>query len=225
MSVHVSRNLRHWRLGRSMLALLAAASLAASCSGDDDPPEASGQPTSTIRDGSTTGDSSTTSGTGSTTATTSATGVTSTTGAPSSPEQEVIDRYVAYWEARFAANSGTPNPDDPALREYATGAQLVAVVAETQSNLDNGLALRRRDDPANIRRVTVVSIEGDHAVVQECFVDDGLVVRHDTGEAVNDTIATHNVRGELDRVDGAWRVAEARLIQRWEGVAGCAAAS
>ncbi len=154
-----------------------------------------------------------------------ATNVTSTTGAPSSPEQEVIDRYIAYWEARFAANSGTPNPDDPALREYATGAQLDAVIAETQSNLDNGLALQRRDDPASIRRVTVVSIEGDRAVVQECFVDDGLVVRRDTGEAVNDAIATHNVRGELDRVDGSWRVSEARLIQRWEGVAGCAAGS
>lgn len=223
MSVHVSRNFRHWRLGRSMLAVLIAASLATSCGGDDDPPAASGEPTSTIRD--TTDGSSSTAGTGSTTPTTSTTNVTSTTGPASSPEQEVIDRYVAYWEARFAANSGTPNPDDPALREYATGAQLDAVVAETQSNLDNGLALRRRDDPANIRRVTVVSIEGDHAVVQECFVDDGLVVRRDTGEAVNDTIATHNVRGELGRVDGAWRVAEARLIQRWEGVAGCAAAS
>lgn len=222
MSVRDSRNLRHWRLGRSLVALLVVASLAASCGGDDDPPAASDQPTSTIShaiDGS-----SATSGAGSTT-TTSATNVTSTTGGAASPEQEVIDRYVAYWEARFAANSGTPNPDEPALREYATGAQLDAVVTETQRNLDNGLALRRRNDPANIRRVTVVSIEGDHAIVQECFVDDGLVVRSDTGEAVNDTIATHNVRGELERVDGAWRVAEARLIQRWEGVAGCAAAS
>lgn len=205
-----------------MLALLVVTSLAASCGGGDDPPNASGTSTSTTRD---TTDHSTTSPPVSTTTSTSATNVTSTTGEASSPEQEVIDRYVAYWEARFAANSGTPNPDDPALREYATGAQLDAVIAETQSNLDNGLALQRRDDPASIRRVTVVSIEGDRAVVQECFVDDGLVVRRDTGEAVNDTIATHNVRGELDRVDGVWRVAEARLIQRWEGVAGCAAGS
>ena len=141
-----------------------------------------------------------------------------------SPRRAAVP-YIAYWEARFAANSGTPNPDDPALREYATGAQLDAVIAETQSNLDNGLALKRRGEPANIRRVTVASIEDGHAVVQECFVDDGLVVRRDTGDAVNDAIATHNVRGELDRVDGAWRVSEARLIQRWEGVAGCAAAS
>lgn len=222
MSGNSSRNPRHQWLGRSMLALLVVTSLAASCGGDDDPPNASGTSTSTTRD---TTDHSTTSIPGSTTTSTSATNVTSTTGEASTPEQEVIDRYVAYWEARFAANSGTPNPDDPALREYATGAQLDAVIAETQSNLDNGLALQRRDDPASIRRVTVVSIEGDRAVVQECFVDDGLVVRRDTGEAVNDTIATHNVRGELDRVDGVWRVAEARLVQRWEGVAGCAAGS
>jgi hypothetical protein len=27
-------------------------------------------------------------------------------------EDEIIARYVGYWDARFAANSGTPNPDD-----------------------------------------------------------------------------------------------------------------
>lgn len=225
MSIHVFRKPRHQRLGRFLLTLLVVASFAASCGGDDQP-ETTAQTTTSSRGGVTTHDTSTTAGTGSTTTTTaSTTNVTSTTGAPSSPEQEIIDRYVAYWEARFAANSGTPNPDDPALREYATGAQLDAVIAETQSNLDNGLALKRRSDPVSNRRVTVVSIEGDHAVVQECFVDDGLVVRRDSGDAVNDSIATHNVRGELDRVDGAWRVSEARLVQRWEGVAGCAAAS
>lgn len=44
----------------------------------------------------------------------------------------------------------------------------------------------------------------------------------DTGEVVNDAVATHNVRGELVRLDGAWKVSSTRLVQRWEGVAGCA---
>ena len=112
----------------------------------------------------------------------------------------------------------------PALRDFATGAQLDAVVAETQANLEQGLALRQADDPLDYQRVDVIEIEGDRAVVQECVVDDLVVVRRDTGAVVNDAIATHNVRGELLKVDGVWRVSQARLVQRWEGVAGCAAA-
>jgi hypothetical protein len=140
-------------------------------------------------------------------------------------QQEIIDRYVAYWKARFAANTGTPNPHDPALTEFATGAQLDGVIAETQANLDAGRAFKDRPDPRNFRRVTVVSVSGDEAVVQECFVDDGLVIQRDTGAVINDTIATQNVRGELRRVDGEWRVSGSSLVQRWEGVGGCAAAS
>jgi hypothetical protein len=148
---------------------------------------------------------------------------------PASPatstEQEIIDRYIGYWDARFAANSGTPNPDDPALREYATGDQLDAVIAETRTNLEQGVAFRRADDPAEFQRVTVVEVDGDRAVVQECVVSDGVIVRRDTGAVVDDDVATHNVRGELEQVDGVWRVSAARLVQRWEGVAGCALAS
>lgn len=140
-------------------------------------------------------------------------------------EDEIIARYVGYWDARFAANSGTPNPNDPALRQYATGAQLDAVLAETQTNLDQGLAFRRAANPADIQRVTVVEVNGDRAVVQECVVSDGVIVQRDSGEIVNDEVTTHNVRGEMQRVEGVWRVSSAQLVQRWEGVAGCARAS
>lgn len=147
---------------------------------------------------------------------------TATTAPGTTAQQEIVDRYIAFWDARFAANSGTPNPDDPALREYATGEQLDTVVAETRTNLEQGLAFRQADDPHDVQRVTVVDVDGDRAVVQECVVSDGVIVRRDTGEVVNDDVVTDNVRGELQRVDGVWRVSAARLVQRWEGVAGCA---
>ena len=152
---------------------------------------------------------------------------TSSSSAPSgqSVEDEIIARYIGYWNARFDANSGTPNPDDPELREYATGAQLDAVRAETQANLDQGLAFRRAANPAEIQRVTVLQVNRDRAIVQECVVSDGVIIRRDSGEIVNDEVTTHNVRGEMQRVQGVWRVSAAQLVQRWEGVAGCAHAS
>lgn len=201
--------------GRLATLAIAVALLAAACSDDD-----SATP-------STNSDPARSSTTTTSTTTTEATPVTSSTSPPSgqSVEDEIIARYIGYWDARFAANSGTPNPDDPALRDYATGAQLDAVIAETRANLDQGLAFRPAANPSDIQRVSVVEVEGDHAVVQECVVSDGVIIRRDTGEVVNDDVATHNVRGELVRVDGVWRVTAARLVQRWEGVAGCALAS
>jgi hypothetical protein len=189
----------------------------AACSGDDtSSADAERGKTSTTRAAATS-----TSDPSSTTTTSPAPG--SSTADPL--HQEIINRYIAYWDARFAANSGTPDPADPALAEYATGEQLDAVIAETQANLDQGLALRPAAEPHNFRRVNVVSVDGDLAVVQECFVDDAVVYRRANGAIVDDGVATHNVRGELRRADGVWRVAYTRLAQRWEGVDGCALAS
>ncbi len=142
--------------------------------------------------------------------------------AKSTEEETIIGRYRGYWIARLNANMGTPNPQAPGLREYATGEQLATVLAETQANLDEGLALRSADEPADLQRIEVIEIDGDRATVQECVVSDGVVIRRESGEVVDDQVATHNVRGELLKVDGVWKVTSARLVQRWEGVAGCA---
>lgn len=188
------------------------------CSGDD------GATSST-----TTTESRRTSTTTEATTSTAPTESTTTTSgsAPSgqTDEDEIVARYIGYWDARFAANSGTPNPDDPALRDFATGAQLDAVIDETRRNLENGLAFRPAANPSDIQRVDVIELEGDHAVVQECVVTDGVIYRRDTGEIVDGEVYTQNIRGELQRVDGVWRVSSARLVQQWEGVAGCAHAS
>lgn len=202
-------------------ALCVALVLALAGCSDDDSDTAASSTTAADRTSTTALTSSTSRDT--TTTTTEATPVITAPG--TTAEQEVIDRYVGYWNARFNANAGVPNPDDPALRDFATGRQLDAVVAETQSNLDSGVAFERAAEPHNIQRVTVVEIDGDRAVVQECVVDDGLVVSRDTGEVVDDSVSTHNVQAEMLRVDGVWKVSEARLLQQFEGVAGCALAS
>ncbi len=137
-------------------------------------------------------------------------------------EDEIIDRYQGFWAARFEANQPPVNPDDPGLREFATGEQLETVIAGTRRNLEEGLALRRPESVLRRSDVRVVQIEGDEATLQECYVDDGIVYRVATGEIVNDAVATHNVRATMLRVDRVWKLASTSLVQRWEGVAGCA---
>lgn len=207
--------------------VLVVGALAVGCGGDDGRNDLA-----PLTSSSTTDDPSPSRPTETSTSTTPSTPTTSAPPETSGPtgadaaEQEVIDRYLGYWAARLEANSGVPDPAHPGLAEFATGPQLEAAMSEAQSNLEAGLAYRQREDPSAIQRVEVVSIEGDVAVVQECYVDDGLVVRQDTGEVVDDDISTHNVRGDLVREDGGpWRVSAVRAIQVWEGVAGCALVS
>jgi hypothetical protein len=212
----VRSNLRRFRRAL-VLAVLLSFPIPACSDGDDERPldEASGSTTDPRDDAETT-----------TSTRESATTASDATAPPEefdSVEDAIIARYELYWDARFAANS-PPNPDDPALREYATGEQLDHVIAETESNLAEGVEFRRADDPIDFRTVTVASLDGDTAVVQECVVNDTVVVRSDSGAIVDDTVATYNVRGDMLRVDGEWRLAAANQLQRWEGVAGCALA-
>lgn len=219
MSVLAPRSRRSQTRQRAVVLVLSSLALVASCGGDS-PESAAGSGTTTSVDSTTTTTSV------DTTTTTSSVPRTSTTiDRATNPEEEVIDRYVGFWVARLEANSGTPDPSDPALAEFATDEQLDRVIAETQRTLDEGLAFEAPDDPADIQSVTVVSIDGDTAVVQECFVDDTVVIRRDTGEIVDDSVRTQNIRGTLRLIDGNWKVSRAELLQESEGVSGCALAS
>jgi hypothetical protein len=162
---------------------------------------------------------------GTTTTTRAETTTTTTTTEPERPvEEEVVERYEAFWEARFEANTDPVNPDHPGLREYATGAQLENVIEETERNAREGRAFRRPENSQGRRTVDVTRIDGGTAVLQDCVVNDGIVYRVDTGEVLDDSVVTHNVEATMVQVDGEWKLEQARLVQRWEGVAGCALA-
>lgn len=162
-----------------------------------------------------------------TTASTTSTPTTTSTSAPDgsqSDDQELVDRYVGFWDARLAANESPPDPDDPALAEFATGPQLDNVMAETRQRLDDGLALRSADPSRTSHDVTVISQTADRAEIQDCFVNDGVVYRPDTGEVIDDSVVTRSVSADMVLVDGVWKLERATVVQQWEGIAGCALA-
>lgn len=150
---------------------------------------------------------------------------TSTTTDAEAVRADIEDRYKRFWEARFEANQPPPNPDFPGLQEFATGDQLDNVIAETTKNLRDRVALRKPENSVARSSVKVISVDGDTATLQECVVDDGIVYRYESPskEVVNDAVATHNVEATMRLIDGEWRVQTTRIVQRWEGVAGCAA--
>lgn len=46
--------------------------------------------------------------------------------------QEIIDAYVGYWDARFAANSGVPNPQDRSATSFALDVRKPAVCCKSK---------------------------------------------------------------------------------------------
>lgn len=197
--------------------------LAGACGGSDDgPDEPEPRGTTTTESPADTATSESTGTTGGTAATTGSPETVGTEPA-GSVEDAIVEAYVGFWDARLDANS-PPASDASGLDAYATGQVLEDAQAEVASNREQGVEFREADDPADFRRVTVVEVSGDSASVQECVVDDVLVVRSSDGSVVNDAVATQSLRGDLRLVDGRWLLAESTLVQRWDGVAGCALA-
>jgi len=148
---------------------------------------------------------------------------TTTTSLVDGGEREVLAAYQGYFDAILAANN-PPDQFHPALGQYATGEAFKSVFEAAQANRLAGRALRLPENSKTEHRTKVVSIEDGKATVQDCSIDDGLVVKLDSGEVLNDTVKTRLVTSTLVQENGTWKVSTSRVEESWEGVAGCAVA-
>ena len=142
----------------------------------------------------------------------------------STPIEEVVaDQIRGYFDARGAANAApAPNPEDPRLAEFAVGEELAAVVANTQTRLDSGQAIRPGDEGLADIRVGFVDAGASGASAAACAVDDGVIYDLATDAVVNDDVVTHTYQIDLELHDEVWKVSRIVRVQQWEGVAGCA---
>lgn len=187
---------------RLSVVLLAALLLGAAC-GDDDTNDAAPPAEST---------------------TTTRRPTTTTTDPTEALEAEVIAAYEASSRA-FIDAAAIPDPSFPALEATHTGPMLDQRQRVLRALQAEGRIIRY---PPNSRyRVEVdegtFEHEGDVATFELCGVDDGERVVVATGEVVAGGAGTVHARVAMQRVDGAWRLAERQQIAEWEGVAGCAA--
>ena len=126
---------------------------------------------------------------------------------------EIVDRYIGFWTARMAANSSIPNPDDPALAEFATGEQLGQVRSETKANLDQGLALKAALFKLNFTDQRSTS---DHVALVDAVREAGLdVVRAQAILATDEFSAEVRQAEEFWRSNGISAVPSAIFNQRW----------
>ena len=112
--------------------------------------------------------------------------------------------YRAFWDAYLAA-ADPMNPTHPGLAEHATGEQLMSVQSAFLAFRSAGHVIRGTYDLAP----EVVSFDGTTAVISDCYDDATGVYDAETGARQDaDDPRRHEVTARLERVDGAWKVAQ-----------------
>lgn len=145
-----------------------------------------------------------------TTTTTSA-----TSSSPSDSEAAVLDGYRGYWGAYLKA-ADPMNPEDPALKDHATGPALEAVVKSFVALKSAGKVIRGQFDLAP----RFVSADGSTATVRDCYGDDTGVYDAATGKREDTPTGQRHLVTATLHLDGAtWKME--RLAD--EGL-GCTAA-
>lgn len=184
---------RRRRRARAVLLPLAVLLAVGACGGDDEPDE---DPPDT----------------------TAATPTTSPATTAPSPEAEVEEAYLAYWEMA-ARLSAAPNPDDPEIAERAVD-PVLGVITDSLSTLRaQGQEVHLGDQYA--RDVTSVVVNGDEAVVRDCTIDDGERRDGSSQEVIDRYLNTVLLEATLVSVEGRWLVREIDQLNSWDGAVAC----
>lgn len=136
-----------------------------------------------------------------------------------SPEAEVEAAVGAFY-AMFERLVQAPSSTDPEIAQTTTGASRQTI----EETFDQYAALGQAGQPGpNMgARVLDISVAGNTATAQVCAVDDSVLVETTSGRVINDNVVTRHTEMRLERVDGAWLVAEVWFPSSWDGVTDCA---
>lgn len=119
-------------------------------------------------------------------------------------EAEILAAYRGFWDAVFASLA-PPDPDHPALGEFATGVQLERSRDVARADAEAGVATRPGEPPTRFNP-RVQERSGQAALVADCYLDTEVRYRIDTGEVVDDRQAWVRLEARLVRVEGHWKV-------------------
>jgi hypothetical protein len=146
----------------------------------------------------------------------------SSTTTPMTEEEAILAAVDGFIASTFVVND-PPDPAHPDLARYRTGEVLVAATRNVEENRAQQISYRLPPQAEYRHQATVLMSDGTEATVRNCVVDDAIQV-HADGRVVDSAVVTKLFAMRLNRVDGHWKVAENRTLDRWEGVAGCAVA-
>lgn len=138
-------------------------------------------------------------------------------------EQILADYKKANDAYHDVINAGDPNL--PTLQQTHTGKNLQTVQRNTFELKAKGQLGRDGPHSRLTDRAVVEQILETKAVVQDCVVDDGMIIDATTGQLINSRTVTRSVQAELEKSQEGWKVSGFTFLHEWKGLAGCAVGS
>ncbi len=124
---------------------------------------------------------------------------------PDSVKQELIQAYQKSVAASYAASS-IPDPAFPALAENFTGAALEKMVTEIAKLQQTGRKAELPSESKSTERLELVRVYGqNHAEIETCSIDDGIVKETNTGMIVNNNVGVYREHVILEYTNGTWK--------------------
>lgn len=154
--------------------------------------------------------------------TSSTTNWTTTTAPTQTEEAAILAAVETFWRLTIIASS-PPDPSATPFNGVATGEALDIAMANVSRRHQLGQSVILPEPSIFEHRPMVRLVNGDTAVVDDCAVDDSILIDLATGSVLNDLVQTTKWETTLRRVDGVWLVASNLAVDGWDGVAGCAA--
>ncbi len=154
------------------------------------------------------------------------TAASATDASPVTTRDELKDQILAdYRKANNAYYDAISigDPNLPSIEATHTGQNLWSLRKYLTDLFAKGQ--RGKDGPhsRDTSRAVVQQVLEGKAIVQDCRIDDGVIVDSRTGAVIDADVVTKLLRFELSRVGEVWRVSSGVERSRWDGINGCAA--
>ncbi len=139
-----------------------------------------------------------------------------------SPDEAAVRKVAEEWRQALLRLGRNPNSEDPDLRRYLTGDLLGRYQADIARQAKEAVVVRAPRNSVTKYTIEQVRVDGDTATLQECSVNDLVVVSKRTGKVLNDEVKTRELKTVAKKVNGQWKLSMRSTSREWQGVAGCA---
>jgi hypothetical protein len=145
----------------------------------------------------------------------------STTTAATSVEEEVETEYLEIMDAYYRRLQD-PDPDDPTIEQFHTGASLKQVLERNADRKRQGLVSRFASNGVPVPRIELVTVAtATSSSVTNCVVDDVQLVDAASGQVKDDSVASYAIRSDLALEGGRWKLEDQVVLERWPDSKGC----
>jgi hypothetical protein len=137
-------------------------------------------------------------------------------------EEAAKAAFLAYHGAALEAASDPVAPRLPKLQNLMTDDQQQIVTRNLEDLQASGRAVRAGVESLSSHDVRSADLQrGGWVLIVDCEVDDAVVYEVETGNVIDDDIATRLVEARMVHEAGTWKLALSSITREWDGASEC----